>query len=281
MKTNYPTFEITSLVSAALLEDIGPGDCSARLIDEDKQATAQILSRETAVLCGVDFAKEVFKQVDPTLAQDWHQQDGEHLIPNQVFCTLQGSARSLLTAERTALNFLQMLSATATRTAYFVDLIKETGTVLLDTRKTIPGLRAAQKYAVKIGGGQNHRQGLFDAILIKENHIIACGSIAGALSACQQQPGVNIIIEVENLAELTQAMDAGAAHIMLDNFSLEMINQAVKIKPTHIKLEASGGINEHNILAIARTGVDYISLGTLTKDIKAIDLSMRLTYSGQ
>ncbi len=266
---------ISSLVAQALKEDIGTGDLSAALINENTQARAQIQSLEAAILCGKDFAYEVFKQVDPKVQVSWLASDGDKLHVQQVFCTLEGPARSILTAERTALNYLQTLSATATRTAYFVALINNTKTVLLDTRKTIPGLRAAQKYAVTIGGGQNHRQGLFDALLIKENHIIACGGISAALTAAQQQTGIKVMIEVENLAELNEAINAKATHIMLDNFSLDAIKQAIALRPNTVKLEASGGINEHNIQAIAQTGVDYISLGTLTKDIKAIDLSMR------
>jgi nicotinate-nucleotide pyrophosphorylase (carboxylating) len=268
--------KIAPIVTAALTEDIGSGDLSALLIPADRVARAQILSREAAVLCGVDFAREVFLQVDPLIVQHWLLQDGDRLQPDQVFCELEGSARSLLTAERTALNFLQTLSATATRTAYFVDLIKDTNVILLDTRKTIPGLRSAQKYAVVCGGGVNHRQGLFDAVLIKENHILACGSIAAAIKAHQVlQPGVKMMIEVENIDELKQAIDAGAMHILCDNFSIAQLQEAIALRPSQVKLEASGGIDESNIRHVALTGVDYISLGTLTKDIRAIDLSMR------
>lgn len=269
--------KISPLVTLALDEDIGPGDCSARLIKPATLATAQILSRQRAVLCGLEFARETFKQVDYHIIQDWQAQDGDRLEPNHVFCILKGPAHSLLTAERTALNFLQTLSATATRTAYFVDLVKDTQVILLDTRKTIPGLRFAQKYAVRVGGGDNHRQGLFDAVLIKENHITACGSVTLAIQACFQQfPHLKMVVEVENIAQLQEAILAGTTHIMLDNFSVEAIQEAVKLKPLQVKLEASGGINEANIRAIAQTGIDYISLGTLTKDIQAIDLSMRL-----
>ncbi|MFA6037993.1 MAG: carboxylating nicotinate-nucleotide diphosphorylase [Legionellales bacterium] len=267
--------EITTLVAHALKEDIGRGDLSAQLIAPQAQARAQILSREAAVLCGVDFAKEVFNKVDPSIKQDWQLKDGDKLLPDQIFCTLAGPAHSILTAERTALNFLQTLSATATRTAYFVDLIKDTKATILDTRKTIPGLRDAQKYAVRMGGGTNHRHGLFDAILIKENHIKACGSITNAIQTAKEKfSDIKIMIEVENLHELQEAIRAHALHIMLDNFSLENIIKAVNMKPANVKLEASGGINEGNILAIAQAGVDYISLGTLTKDINAVDLSL-------
>ncbi len=266
--------EIAALVTAALREDIGTGDLSAALIDASTKATAHIMTRESAVLCGTPWASEVFKQVDPMIVQNWQAEDGDKLAPSQIICTLTGAAANLLTAERTALNFLQTLSATATRTAYFVDLIRDTHTVLLDTRKTIPGLRFAQKYAVRVGGGQNHRQGLFDAILIKENHIMACGSISAAIKKCENAH-VKVIVEVENLDELREAIAAGATHIMLDNFSVDLIKKAVGIKYGGVKLEASGGVNEYNIREIALAGVDYISLGTLTKDIHAVDLSMR------
>ncbi len=263
------------LITMALLEDIGSGDLSARLIPVHTDVRAQILSREAAVLCGAPYATEVFNQVNPAIKLTWIAQDGDHLIPNQVFCTLAGPAQGILSAERTALNFLQTLSATASRTAYFVKLIKDTDAVLLDTRKTLPNLRVAQKYAVKTGGAENHRLGLFDAVLIKENHIAACGSITKAIAACKKtSPTAKMIIEVENLSQLQEAIAAGAAHIMLDNFSLPLIKKAVLMKPEGVKLEASGGINEENIREVAETGVDYISLGTLTKDIEAIDLSL-------
>lgn len=273
MKPN--PIDISNLVTSALTEDIGTGDLSAELIDAHQISKAHIISRQNAILCGVDYAKTVFTQVDPDIIQNWYFKDGDKLKPNTSIVTLEGRSRSILTAERSALNFLQLLSATASRTAYFVDLIKDTDTILLDTRKTIPGLRNAQKYAVTVGGGTNHRQGLYDAILIKENHIKASGSIANALQHCFKKfPHYKIMIEVENLSELEQAISAGAKHIMLDNFSIIDIQEAIKTKPSDIKLEVSGGVNERNIVEIAQTGVDYISLGTLTKDIKAIDLSL-------
>jgi nicotinate-nucleotide pyrophosphorylase (carboxylating) len=265
---------LTQLVARAMQEDIGSGDLSAELINPHQVSRANIISREAAVLCGVEYAKSVFLQVDKTINQDWHLKDGDRMKPNQIIASFEGPSRGILTAERTALNFLQTLSGTATRTAYFVDLIKDTKTILLDTRKTIPGLRAAQKYAVTVGGGTNHRQGLYDAILIKENHIKACGSIKNAIQAARAHAGIKVMIEVENLAELSEAIAAGATHIMLDNFSIENIFEAVKIKPQSVMLEASGGINEQNILQIAKAGVDYISLGTITKNINAIDFSL-------
>ncbi len=265
---------LNPLIALALQEDIGSGDLSAQLIDAHQISRADIISREAAILCGVEFAKSVFEQVDKTIIQDWRLKDGDMIKPNQIIASFEGPSRSILTAERTALNFLQTLSATATRTAYFVDLIKGTKTILLDTRKTIPGLRAAQKYAVTVGGGTNHRQGLYDAILIKENHIKACGSIKNAIHVTSAQDGIKVMIEVENLAELSEAISAGATHIMLDNFSIENIIKAVKMKPPSVKLEASGGINEHSIQQIANTGIDYISLGTITKNITSIDLSL-------
>ncbi|HLF66442.1 MAG TPA: carboxylating nicotinate-nucleotide diphosphorylase [Gammaproteobacteria bacterium] len=264
------------LIRLALAEDIGSGDLSAQLIPADTWVAAQILTRSPAILCGAPYAREVFHQVDATIKLNWLAKEGDALLPNQVFCTIKGPARSVLTAERTALNFLQTLSATATRTAYFVELINDTGAVLLDTRKTLPNLRMAQKYAVKTGGGENHRLGLFDAVLIKENHIAACGSLTQAIAACQRHFSTKMIVEVENLTQLAEAIAAGAVHIMLDNFSLALLKEAVLMKPAGVKLEASGGINEENIRDIANTGVDYLSLGTLTKDIQAIDLSLRV-----
>lgn len=267
--------DIVNLVARAIQEDVGAQDASACLIPKDNLARAQIKTRQAAILCGIPYATEVFTQVDSTIKVTWHAQDGDKIQRDQIFCTLEGPARSILTAERTALNFLQTLSGTATRTAYFVDLIKNTKTVLLDTRKTIPGLRAAQKYAVRMGGGTNHRQGLFDAVLIKENHIIACGSITAAIQSHQtQQPHIRLMIEVENIDELHEAITAGATHILCDNFSHAMLQEAVALKPSLVKIEASGGITAQNILMIAKTGVDYISLGTLTKDVEAVDLSL-------
>lgn len=269
---------VRSNVAAALAEDIGSGDISAALIPPDREATAQILFRQAAVLCGRPWVEQVFHQIDPKVRLDWHRQDGDRIEPDTVVLKLAGNARALLSGERAALNFLQMLSATATRTAFFVDQVKGTGVKLLDTRKTLPGLRIAQKYAVVCGGGQNHRLGLYDAFLIKENHIAACGSIAAAVAAARVlAPGKVIEVEVETLDELDQALAVGAPMILLDNFTLADTREAVRRTAGRAKLEASGGINEDTLKDMAATGVDYISMGTLTKDIRSTDLSMRLS----
>ena len=269
---------ISEEVRRALTEDIGSGDITAALIPAEQQAQASIISREPATLCGTAWADEVFRQIDPAIQVTWLAKDGERLEPNQPFCQLSGPARSLLSGERSALNFIQTLSATATRSRYFADLVEGTQVKLLDTRKTLPGLRLAQKYAVTCGGCHNHRIGLFDAFLIKENHIAACGGIHAAVSQARASaPGKPVEVEVENLDELRQALDAGADIIMLDELSHEDMRTAVAITAGKAKLEASGGINEHSLRSVADTGVDYISIGSLTKDIKAVDLSMRLS----
>lgn len=269
---------ISEEVRRALAEDIGSGDITAALIPAEQQAQASIISREPATLCGTAWADEVFRQIDPAIQVTWLAKDGERLEPNQPFCQLSGPARSLLSGERSALNFIQTLSATATRSRYFADLVEGTQVKLLDTRKTLPGLRLAQKYAVTCGGCHNHRIGLFDAFLIKENHIAACGGIHAAVSQARASaPGKPVEVEVENLDELRQALDAGADIIMLDELSHEDMRTAVAITAGKAKLEASGGINEHSLRSVADTGVDYISIGSLTKDIKAVDLSMRLS----
>lgn len=269
---------ISEEVRRALAEDIGSGDITAALIPAEQQAQASIISREPATLCGTAWADEVFRQIDPAIQVTWLAKDGERLEPNQPFCQLYGPARSLLSGERSALNFIQTLSATATRSRYFADLVEGTQVKLLDTRKTLPGLRLAQKYAVTCGGCHNHRIGLFDAFLIKENHIAACGGIHAAVSQARASaPGKPVEVEVENLDELRQALDAGADIIMLDELSHEDMRTAVAITAGKAKLEASGGINEHSLRSVADTGVDYISIGSLTKDIKAVDLSMRLS----
>ncbi len=268
---------IKANVAGALAEDIGSGDINAALIPADRIATARILFRQSAILCGQAWVNEVFHQLDPAVVLDWKFPDGSRVNPDEVVVTMSGNARSLLSGERTALNFLQMLSATATRTAYFVEQIRGTRTHLLDTRKTLPGLRLAQKYAVKCGGGENHRMGLYDAFLIKENHIAASGSIAEAVKAARiLAPNKVIEVEVETLDELDQALAAGAPMILLDNFSLEQAREAVKRTAGRAKLEGSGGINNETLKPTAETGVDYISMGTLTKDIQSVDLSMRL-----
>ncbi|MEZ2744321.1 carboxylating nicotinate-nucleotide diphosphorylase [Halopseudomonas bauzanensis] len=265
-------------VRRALAEDVGDGDITAALIPADRQAQATIISREPAILCGTAWADEVFRQVDPQIKIEWLAADGDQLAPNEPFCRMSGPARGLLTGERCALNFIQTLSATATRSRYFADLVEGTGVKLLDTRKTLPGLRLAQKYAVTCGGCHNHRIGLFDAFLIKENHIAACGGINAAVAQARViSPGKPVEVEVESLDELRQALEAGADIIMLDELSNDDMRSAVQITAGKAKLEASGGINDSTLRAVAETGVDYISIGSMTKDVKAVDLSMRLS----
>jgi nicotinate-nucleotide pyrophosphorylase (carboxylating) len=290
--------DIRNTVKQALLEDIGTdsagnllanGDITAQLIPAENQATARIISRDRAIIAGSAWVNEVFKQLDPNVIINWKVSDGEWVAPNQILFELEGSARSLLTGERAALNFLQTLSATATLCSHYAELVKGTGVKLLDTRKTLPGLRVGQKYAVSVGGCYNHRIGLYDAFLIKENHIHACGSIEKAVEKAHLiAPGKKVEVEVESLAELTTALKAGADIIMLDNFSPALMFEAVELNKTfmnsknnsgiktHAKLEASGGINTTTLRAYAETGVDYISIGALTKDCTAVDLSMRL-----
>lgn len=264
-------------VAQSLREDIGDGDITARLIPADKQATGRVITRETAIVAGREWVDEVFRQVDPAVELDWQVADGETVSPDQVLFTMQGSARSLLSSERAALNWLQSLSGVATACAGYAARVAHTGVRLLDTRKTLPGLRLAQKYAVTCGGCFNHRIGLWDAFLIKENHIAACGSIAQAIEAAHRiAPGKPVEVETENLDELEQALRAGADIIMLDEFSLEDMRTAVDTTGGKAKLEASGGINADTLVPIAETGVDFISIGALTKDLKAVDLSMRL-----
>ncbi|EAR59462.1 carboxylating nicotinate-nucleotide diphosphorylase [Neptuniibacter caesariensis] len=268
---------IPDAVKNALLEDIGTGDITAQLIPSEQRATARIISRQEAVICGVDWVTEVFRQVDPELELDWQVDDGDLVQRDQVLFWAKGSARNLLTAERAALNFLQTLSGTATVSKMYSDKVAGTSVKLLDTRKTLPGLRFAQKYAVTCGGCFNHRIGLFDAFLIKENHIMACGGIKEAIQTAQNnEPGKPVEVEVETMDELQQALDAGADIIMLDNFSLEDMRKSVEITRGVAKLEASGGITDETLRPIAETGVDYISIGALTKHCQAIDLSMRL-----
>ncbi len=267
--------DLSVTVTNALREDIGSGDITAQLITETAMATAQILSREQAVLCGTPWVNEVLRQVDPTLQITWHARDGDTVEPNQRLATLRGSARHLLTAERCALNFLQTLSGTATSSRHYASLVAHTQVRLLDTRKTLPGLRTAQKYAVVIGGCHNHRMGLYDAFLIKENHIHACGSITAAVGRARAlHPDKPVEVEVETLAQLREALTTDAQTIMLDNFELNAMREAVMITGGRARLEASGGINLTTLAAIAETGVDYISIGALTKDCKAVDLSM-------
>ncbi|PZP23356.1 carboxylating nicotinate-nucleotide diphosphorylase [Pseudomonas kuykendallii] len=270
--------EIEANARRALSEDIGNGDITAQLIPAERMAHATIITRDEAVIAGSAWVDAVFRLVDPRVAVHWQVSDGERVQPNQALFHLEGPARALLSGERSALNFLQALSAVATRSRTYADMVAGTRVKLLDTRKTLPGLRLAQKYAVTCGGCHNHRIGLYDAFLIKENHIAACGGIAAAISAAHKiAPGKPVEIEVENLEELKEALDAGADIVMLDELSLDDMRTAVRLTDGKAKLEASGGINDTTLRAIAETGVDYISLGTLTKDIKAVDLSMRLS----
>ena len=269
--------DIQQQVQAALREDIGDGDITAALIPASATANAKVISREAAVIAGSAWVNQVFDQLDPTISIEWQVSDGDLVTPNQTLFTLSGSARSLLTGERTALNFLQLLSGTATTCRRYADIVKDTKVKLLDTRKTIPGLRTAQKYAVTCGGCYNHRIGLYDAFLIKENHIAACGSIAQAIeTAKEQSPGKPVEVEVESLGELEKALQAGADIVMLDNFNLEFLREAVALTAGNAKLEASGNVTDQTLLPISEAGVDYISIGALTKDCKAVDLSMRI-----
>lgn len=272
-------------VAAALAEDVGAGDLTASLIDKEAVVGAQIIARESLVLCGEAWVDEVYRQLDENVIIDWYIGDGGHAEANDVICKLVGPARALLTGERTALNFLQTLSSTATVTAEYVAAIDGTGVKVLDTRKTIPGLRHAQKYAVTCGGGMNHRVGLFDAILIKENHIKSAGSITAALQrAADAATDVLVEVEVENHAGLLEALDAGAARILLDNFSLDELREAVATNASYgivgAELEASGNISLDTIRTVAETGVDYISTGAITKNIRAADLSMLFKIHG-
>lgn len=270
--------DVSLMVKVALKEDIGAGDITARLIPADLNARAEVITRQTAVLCGRHWVDEVFRQIDADLTVDWFAEDGDEISPEQVLFVVTGPAGAILSGERTALNFLQTLSSTATISRYFSDLVKHTRVKLLDTRKTLPGLRRAQKYAVTCGGCYNHRMGLYDAFLIKENHISACGSISAATrQARKSHPEVLLEVEVENLQELRQAVDAEVDVIMLDNFSLQDVCFAVDAVNHPIMLEASGGIDsDQELIALAETGIDYISIGALTKNCQAVDLSMRL-----
>ncbi|MEE1867684.1 MULTISPECIES: carboxylating nicotinate-nucleotide diphosphorylase [Pseudomonas] len=272
------TAEIEANVRRALLEDVGSGDITAQLIPAERLAKATIITRDACVIAGSAWVDAVFRQLDPRVAVHWQVKDGERAQPNQPLFHLEGPARSLLTGERSALNFLQLLSGVATRAQFFADKVADTQVKLLDTRKTLPGLRLAQKYAVTCGGCHNHRIGLFDAFLIKENHIAASGGIAQAISAAHKiAPGKPVEVEVESLEELEQALAAGADIVMLDELSLDDMREAVRLNAGKAKLEASGGVNEDTLRVIAETGVDYISIGAMTKDVKAVDLSMRLS----
>ncbi len=271
---------IAQNVEAALAEDLGAADITSLLIHPETQAQATLISREVAVVCGQPWVNALFTSLDPKVNIAWQVAEGDTVAPNGTIAVFQGSARSLLSGERAALNFLQMLSGTATLTAHLSQLIALTQTRLLDTRKTIPGLRLAQKYAVGVGGGHNHRLGLYDGYLIKENHIAACGGIAPAVREARRlNPGKWVEVEVENDAELRLALAAQPDMIMLDNFDLEQTRAAVERVSGQVTLESSGGVTPETLLAYAETGVDYISMGSLTKDIKAIDLSFRLSVN--
>ncbi|MDM8557716.1 carboxylating nicotinate-nucleotide diphosphorylase [Candidatus Parabeggiatoa sp. HSG14] len=264
-------------VKHALAEDVGSGDITAQLIAKDTKANAQVISREQAILCGTAWFEETFKQLDSQVQITWYVKDGETINPNQLLCKLTGSAQALLTGERTALNFLQLLSGTATQVRYYVETISGTHARILDTRKTLPGLRHAQKYAVRCGGGTNHRMGLYDAFLIKENHILAAGSITKAIAVAKHHaPDLPIEIEVETLEQIKEALQAGADSLLLDNFTLLQLREAVTLVQGRLKLEASGGVTLKTIRAIAETGIDFISVGAMTKNIRAVDLSMRM-----
>ncbi|KQN69390.1 nicotinate-nucleotide pyrophosphorylase [Duganella sp. Leaf61] len=262
---------------AALLEDVGTGDLTGLLVPDGGRVTARVIVREDAVLCGAPWFEGVMNCMQAGIEIDWQYAEGDLMTADSVVCTMTGPARALLTAERSALNFLQLLSAVATATRKYVDVIAGTRAAILDTRKTLPGLRLAQKYAVRVGGGQNQRLALYDGILIKENHIAAAGGVTNAVLAAKKlDAGVTIQVEVENLAELHEALDAGAVSVLLDNFSTDMMREAVVINAGRALLEASGGINFDTVRAIAETGVDRISIGSLTKDIRATDYSLRI-----
>jgi nicotinate-nucleotide pyrophosphorylase (carboxylating) len=276
--------DLSRQVEAALAEDIGSGDVTARLVPATQQVRGTVVTREAAVLCGRPWADETFRRLDPRVQLGWHAADGERLSSGQVICEIQGPARAVLSGERTALNFLQLLSATATQARRFVDAVAGTGCRILDTRKTLPGLRTAQKYAVRCGGADNHRMGLYDRVLIKENHIAAAGSLSRAVHAAgAHAPGLIVEVEVESLAELEEALDAAPDIVLLDDFTPADMRTAVALnraRASPVKLEASGNVSLETVRAIAATGVDYISVGGLTKSVRAVDLSMRLEFSG-
>ncbi len=268
--------QIHETVLRALQEDLGDGDVTAALIPAGNVAEATVISREHAVLCGAPWFNALFHAVDPRVKVRWKVPDGARVVPDQTLCTMEGPARALLTGERTALNFLQTLSGTATCVRTYVDAVQGLPVRILDTRKTLPGLRQAQKYAVRTGGGHNHRMGLYDGILIKENHILAAGSISDAVQAARDlNTDLPVEVEVENLEEIREALDAGADILLLDNFTTDALTAAVKLTGGRAQLEASGGITLDTIRTVAATGVDSISVGALTKDLRAADLSMR------
>ena len=271
--------ELEQIVKSALNEDIGSGDLSANLL-RNKTISAEVICRDKAIICGCEYFNLCFSSLDSNIRIDWKVKDGSNVSPGETICTIYGNSQAIITAERTALNFLQLLSAVATKTSFLIKQISNTNAKLLDTRKTIPGLRKAQKYAVKCGGGLNHRMGLYDCVMLKENHILAFGSLEKCLKkATSQYPNKPIIIEVETLEQLQTALSVnGIMRILCDNFSITELSQAVKLSRGVYSLEASGGINENNIVDYAETGVDYISIGSITKDINSIDLSLNFTF---
>jgi len=271
---------VTRDVTRALAEDVGTGDLTARLIPEERQAHARLMTRENGVLCGVEWFVRTFEELDPDVEIFWHHADGDDIVAGVSLCEIEGQARALLTAERTALNFVQLLSGVATRTRQFVRAVEGTRAKILDTRKTLPGLRMAQKYAVRVGGGTNHRIGLFDGILIKENHLMAAGGVKAAVRAALHDVSGDTMlqVEVETIEQLREALDAGARLILLDNFDLARMREAVKVTGDRAELEASGGVTLETVREVAETGVHRISVGSLTKDVKALDLSMRFMH---
>lgn len=276
-KINYFK-DLQNNIETALAEDVGPEDLTASLIPDTRQATAQVIAKETAVICGRPWFDKVIQQINPNIQIEWFCEEGQSVPANTLICELRGQANNILTAERSALNFLQTLSATATITQQYVEQLQGSQTQLLDTRKTLPGLRLAQKYAVHCGGATNHRIGLYDAILIKENHIMAAGSISKAVTFARKlHPNKTVEVETETLDEVRQAVDAGADIIMLDNFSLQQLKEAVQQVDKKCKLEASGNVELQHLSELAQTGVDYISTGAITKNVQAIDFSMRFT----
>jgi nicotinate-nucleotide pyrophosphorylase (carboxylating) len=282
--THCGPLDVAAEVQAALAEDIGSGDVTAALLPPEQEARARIITREAAVLCGRQWVDETFRQLDPAVHIDWHAQEGAELAAGELVLEIAGRARAILSGERTALNFLQTLSGTATAARRFVAAVAGTGCIILDTRKTIPGLRRAQKYAVRCGGAHNHRMGLFDMFLIKENHIVAAGSLAAAVRAARRQDAaLTVEVEVESLEELERAFEAAPDIIMLDDFALPDLREAVarkRARGSPVRLEASGGVSAESVRRIAEAGVDYISIGALTKHVHAIDLSLRLQFSG-
>lgn len=271
---------VTADVTRALQEDLGTGDITARLIPGNRTAHARLLTRQSGVLCGVEWFERTFEELDPDVEIFWHHGDGDDIVANTSVCEIEGDARALLTAERTAMNFVQLLSGVATKARLYVRAVEGTGARIYDTRKTLPGLRIAQKYAVRAGGAENHRIGLYDGILLKENHLLAAGGVRPAVEAARREvpPGTMLQVEVESLDQLREALDAGAKLVLLDNFDLPAMREAVGIAGDRAELEASGGVNLRTVRAIAETGVHRISIGALTKDVEALDLSMRFMH---